>query len=159
MSVIGCIPLFWFSSYFITKYGHFHIILMSECSCLVRLFAYALLIPSWPFSLYLLPAVQLIHGLNFALYWAAAVDAIHKLSPRELTTTSMATLNVAYATFGAAVGNLLWGYVYDKCGGVTTVYNFSALLLIFTIAIWSGSSSLLSAGSLHPVDHKGAGAA
>jgi len=142
-SVIGCVPLFWYSNYFINKYGHFHIIIVTECSCLVRLLAYALLLPSWSLSLYVLPIVQMIHGLNFALYWAAAVDAIHKLSPRELTTTSMAALNVAYATFGAAVGNLVWGYVYETCGGVTSVYNYSALLLIFTIAVFSGSGSLL----------------
>jgi predicted MFS family arabinose efflux permease len=97
--------------------------------------------------LYVLPVVQLLHGFNFALYWAAAVDAIHKLSPKELTTTSMAALNVAYATFGAAVGSFLWGYVYDSYGGVKSVYNCSALLLICTIAVLSGSRSLLNSAN------------
>jgi hypothetical protein len=145
ISVLGCIPLFWYSNYYIAKYGHFNIIFFSECTCVIRLFSYALLSPTWPFSLYVLPVVQLIHGLNFALYWSAAVDAIHKLSPKELNTTSMAALNVAYATFGAAVGNLLFGYVYDLSGGVNSVYNFSAILMILTIGLLSGSGSLLSA--------------
>ena len=55
ISVLGCIPLFWYSSYYIAKYGHFNIIFMSECCCVVRLFAYALLSPSWSLSLYILP--------------------------------------------------------------------------------------------------------
>ena len=55
ISVLGCIPLFWYSTYFIATYGHFNIIFMSECSCVLRLFAYALLSPKWRFSLYVLP--------------------------------------------------------------------------------------------------------
>ena len=54
-SVLGCIPLFWYSTHYIAKYGHFNIIFMSECCCVVRLFAYALLSPSWSLSLYILP--------------------------------------------------------------------------------------------------------
>ena len=54
-SVIGCIPLFWYSSHYIAKYGHFNIIFMSECCCVIRLFAYALLSPSWSLSLYIFP--------------------------------------------------------------------------------------------------------
>ena len=146
-SVLGCIPLFWYSTHYIAKYGHFNIIFMSQCSCVIRLFSYALLSPSWPLSLYVLPVVQLIHGLNFALYWAAAVDAIHKLSPKELNTTSMAALNVAYATFGAAVGSLLWGYVYDSYGGVNSVYKYSALLLMGTIVVLYSSRSLLNSSN------------
>ena len=55
ISVLGCIPLFWYSTYFIATYGHFNIIFMSECSCVLRLFAYALLSPKWRLSLYFLP--------------------------------------------------------------------------------------------------------
>ena len=72
-----------------------------------------------------------------------------RLNDHDLLVCLQAALNVAYATFGAAVGNLLWGYVYDAHIDVTAVYNYAAWLLIITIALLSGSRSLINEAHFH----------
>jgi predicted MFS family arabinose efflux permease len=48
-------------------------------------------------SSYAIMAVQLLlHGFNFALYWATAVEAIKRLAPARLNTSSLATLNMCF---------------------------------------------------------------
>jgi predicted MFS family arabinose efflux permease len=76
----------------------------------------------------------LIHGLNFALYWSASIDAIHKLAPKDLRTICIAVLNVSYHTFGGALGNLIWGIVYDY-HGVVNVYKYAAFLMIGIVVL------------------------
>ena len=147
-SILACLPLFWFSGSLIAKYGHFKLIFASQCSCIARLMMYGMLSPGWSLSLYILPAIQLLHGLSFAVYWAAAIDAIYKLAPKELQTISIAALNVSYYTFGGAVGNLVWGYAYDHFNGAEGVYRYSCVLLVVTVLLFRSRSHLLNSASL-----------
>ena len=143
-SIIACLPLFWYSTTLIAKHGHYNLIFLAESSCVVRLLAYSLLSPSRKLSLYILPGIQLIHGLNFALYWSATVDAIYNLAPVELTTICIAALNVSYYTFGGAVGNILFGFVYDYYGGARCVYLCAVVLLLGTLGLLKSQQSIIN---------------
>ena len=143
-SIVACLPLFWFSCGLILKYGHYNLIFISECTCIARLVLYSLLSPDQSMSLYFLPYIQLLHGMNFALYWSAAIDAIHKLAPKELQTICIAALNVSFYTFGGAAGNVIWGHLYDHSGGIFSVYIYSSLLLVFTVLLLRSQSLILN---------------
>ena len=143
-SILACLPLFWFSGGLIMKYGHYKLIFTSQFTCIARLILYSLLAPDQSMSLYFLPCIQLIHGLNFALYWSAAIDAIHKLAPAELQTICIAALNVSFYTFGGAAGNVIWGHLYDYSKGIFYVYLYSSLLLFCTVVLLRSQCSILN---------------
>jgi MFS_1 like family len=144
-SIMACLPLFWFSGPLIAKQGHFNLIFLSECSCILRLLVYSTLSPRWSLSLYLLPFIQLIHGLNFALYWSTSVDAIYKLAPLDLTTICIAALNISYYTFGGAVGNIVFGHIYDSSGGADAVYKCGGAILILTLLLLKSQEPIITA--------------
>jgi MFS family permease len=137
VSVIACIPLFWYADYFIKHFGHYRVISLSQASCILRLLGYAFVqaLHSYTYrrhtikALTLLLLVQLLHGFNFALFIAAGVDLVSSLAPPDLTTSSLAVFNVVYMTLGPAVGSLLWGLLYDgNTLGVALVYFAAAFL-------------------------------
>jgi hypothetical protein len=145
--IVASIPLFWFSDLLISRHGHFRLMFIAESVCLIRLLSYVILQPGVPGALYFLPIVQVLHGVTFALFWSSAVDAIHKLAPKDLTTSCIAALNVTYFTMAGAVGNVLWGTVYDhNTGGVVTVYWYATFLLVITILVLRQSASIITMG-------------
>jgi MFS family permease len=144
-SIVACLPLFWYSTSLISSYGHYNLIFLAESSCIVRLLAYSLLSPNRSLSLYILPIIQLIHGLNFALYWSASVDAVYTLAPVELTTICIAALNVSYYTFGGAIGNIVFGFIYDYYGGARGVYLCAAVLLVLTLSLFKSQQNIINA--------------
>ena len=112
VSILACLPLFWYSQALIQRYGHHRLIYVAESLAVVRILLYSFLLPEFELSLYLILAVQLLHGFNFALFWSASVDAMFRFSPKDLSTSSMALLNMVYFTGGGAVGSLVWGFIY-----------------------------------------------
>lgn len=152
-SIMACLPVFWYSGPLIARQGHFNLIFLSESCCIIRLLAYSCLSPRWSLSLYILPFIQLIHGLNFALYWSASVDAIYKLSPSDLTTISIAALNISYYTLGGAVGNILFGLIHDSTGGAAAMYRCGCAMLVGTLLLLKSQESIINAAlSRHSAD-------
>ena len=147
-SILACLPLFWYSGPLIAKHGHFNLLFYSELTCLLRLVAYTLLTPAWSWSLYVLPFVQLLHGFNFAVYWSVSTDAIYKLAPKELTTICIAALDVSYFTFGGAVGNILFGHIYEANQGPGSVYWYSFLLLSAILMLFKTQEGAITSALL-----------
>ena len=152
-SIIACIPIFWHSERLIERYGHYKMIFFAEVSCVARLLGYALCPTGWPQSKYFILAIQIIHGVNFALFWSAIVDAMYKFAPKDLSASCMATLNIVYFNLSAAIGNLVWGILYDLSGGVTTVYVTSAIMLAICLA-WFQRTEILITNSLTNLEYK-----
>ena len=145
VSILACLPLFWHSQALIQRYGHHKLIFFSQAVAVLRLVLYSFLLPSFELSIYMLLGVQLLHGFNFALFWSASVDAMHKFSPKDLATSSMALLNMVYFTGGGAVGSLVWGFIYQWSGGVTYVYLISALTLFVNLLYFQAEEGVLAA--------------
>jgi hypothetical protein len=93
-------------------------------------------------ALNVLMAIQLIHGVNFALFWTAAVDAVVILSPPELANSCMASLNMIYFTLGGILGNSCAGYLFDL-GGSLLLYYISAFILAFNVMIFQSYKGTL----------------
>ena len=73
--------------------------------------------------------MHVLHGPSFALFWASSVDAIYKQSPKHLGASCMGVLNMFFNTLGAAIGSLLWGYLYEWFGGMNFGFYFIAILM------------------------------
>ena len=162
VSILACLPIFYYSDKLISKYGHIPMIVFAQVASIIRLLLYVLVHPgnqsiiksmnmtehvaeSRHELLALVLGVSLLHGFSFALFWAAIVDAIFKLGRCSLSATSMAALNVAFFTIGGAVGNFVWGWVYHV-GGVVDVYLFAAGVSVLNVFIFYrfGKVSLVS---------------
>ena len=155
VSIVACLPLFWYSQLLIVKYGHHRLIFVAQALCVLRLVLLSLLVPSWCYSIYAILLVQLLHGFNFALFWSASVDAIFKFSPKDLASSSMALLNMVFFTGGGAVGSLVWGVIYEWGGGVTYVYLISALTLLVNVLFFYSEQHLLARDSILTDSHSG----
>lgn len=142
ISTLSCLPLFWYSDALIKKFGHHKMILIPQYVLFVRVLIYAVLGPSWYFSVYAIACVQLIHGFNFALFWASSVDAIKMLAPPGLRASSMATLNIMFFTLAGVFGNISWGIIYDLYG-ISYVYLGAALTLAVNITYFGGYASVV----------------
>jgi predicted MFS family arabinose efflux permease len=152
-SILSCLPLFWYSESLIRRFGHHKMIYVAQVSCVLRLVGFALLPLHWEPALYMIMGIQLLHGFNFALFWAATVDIIFKLSPKELSTSCMSTLNVIYFTLAQAAGNFIWGYVYDYGGGVFSVYVASAMMLFMNLMYFGTTEDTLKAALAYHSGH------
>lgn len=145
-SILSCLPIFWYSDYLISTYGHFNMILVAQLTCVWRLIAYAVLPVSSVQSLHIIFAIQVFHGMCFALYWAAAIDAIYKLSPKNLTSSCLAMLNVMYFTLSGALGNWFWGWLYSFTDEIKWVYILSASACILLVLNFRSCEGVLKVG-------------
>jgi MFS family permease len=141
IAVTGTVPLFWYSDDLIKRYGVDALIRASQAVCLCRLALCALVTTPSMFgretALNVLAATQLLHGFAFACFWACLVEVVTKLSSQHnLLNGCLAVINALYFTVGAAVGSVLWGYVYDNSpSGMHQVYMLAGCLLACIILI------------------------
>ena len=125
----SCAPVFYYSGQWIEVYGHGQCILVAESIYAMRLLLLALSPYDWAYSKEALLVQHLLHGPSFALFWATSVDAIFKQSPKHLGASCMGVLNMFFNTLGACIGSLLWGYLYEWCGGMAVSFYTVAILL------------------------------
>lgn len=145
-SILSCLPIFWFSDRLISTYGHFNMILVAQVTCVWRLIAYAVLPVNSNQSLHIIFGIQVLHGVCFALYWSAAIDAVYKLSPKNLTSSCLAMLNVMYFTLSGALGNWFWGWLYSFTDEVKWVYILSASCCILLVLSFRQCEQVLKTG-------------
>lgn len=141
VSILSELPIFWYSDYIIASMGHYNMKVVAFGSLALRLLMLSVCSPSLPFSLHIIIASQLIHGINFGMFWVAASDAIYKLAPDHLLTSSMASLNMAYFTCGGTIGNYLWGWLYEWTGGVTSLYVCATGIIYIMLFVLRSSSA------------------
>lgn len=153
MATMSCLPLFWYSEYFIRRFGHHNMMFFAQCVGAVRIAIYALILIIFPlhsrFAAYAIVVSQLMHGCSYALYLAAAVDMMFKLAPKELSVSSLSVLNVVFLTLSAALGNFFWGFVYDYAGGIFSVYVISSLLCFANACYFGALDEELRQSNLH----------
>ena len=125
----SCVPIFYYSASLVEKYGHGNMIFVSSAIMLLRLMLLMILPTTWKYTLNTILVMHLLHGPSFALFWATSVDAIFKQSPKNLSTSCMATLNLFYNVIGACIGSLFWGYMYEILGGMTHSFFLISILI------------------------------
>jgi predicted MFS family arabinose efflux permease len=123
VSVLGAVPAFWYSDKTIKRHGHSLVLLGAQVVCAIRLVLSAAIwtLPAST-ALLLLLLLQLSHSVCFALYWACVVDRVSSAAPSGILNGAVAMVSALYFTVGGAVGNVLWGGVYDSLGSMTGVF-------------------------------------
>jgi MFS family permease len=143
ISVAGSVPFFWYSDALMRRYGHELIFQVSFVVCIFRLVTCAAVMSTMmehkPAALGVIACLQLLHGLTFGAYWSCVIDVVNALSARHgLVSGSVAIINALYFTVGGAIGNILWGCVYDEgraWGGILGVYCMAAALAAAVLAV------------------------
>jgi predicted MFS family arabinose efflux permease len=124
-----CAPVFYYSQLWIDKYGHSQCILFAEYVFFLRLVLFTVTPYNTIYTKPFILLMHVLHGPSFALFWASSVDAIYKQSPKHLGASCMGVLNMFFNTLGAAIGSLLWGYLYEWFGGMNFGFYFIAILM------------------------------
>lgn len=73
---------------------------------------------SYVHSLPLVYAVEILHGVSFALYMTGFMEIIRHLIPARLSTTSQLLLSSSASGAGGAIGALAGGVMFDQLGVV-----------------------------------------
>ena len=139
VSIATSVPVFWYSNDLIRRYGHDFVFQFSYLATMLRLglcaLATKMLADQKHVALSVIAVLQLLHGMTFAGYWSGVIDVVTAMSSkRGLLSGSVAVVNALYFTVGAAVGNLIWGSVYDS-RGIVTVYILAGLLTLLSASL------------------------
>ena len=134
-SILWELPIFYFSSYFLTTIGPKKMTIISLVLLLFRLFLYMLLplilpLQNSKWNLLIL-LVESIHGAAFAFSWAAGIHHIQKIAPESQQSAWIGLFCSIYNNLGGIVGNLIGGWGYESFG-----YFW----------LWSGCSGLIGIG-------------
>lgn len=127
-------PLFWYSDELLKRFGQHNMFLATFSVSIFRLIMCAAvtkyLIHRKFAALCVIAVLQLTHGLTFAGYWSTVISVITASSSRQgLLSGSLALVNALFFTVGAALGNVWWGFVYDKpAAGMVAVYLLAAVV-------------------------------
>lgn len=120
------LPFFFWSENLLLRLGVAKMMLYAQLATLLRLCAYCLVY--WTLSSpVIMLFIDLLHGLSFALWWSAAVYKVNQLMPSSMAATGQGLLSATYGGFGAVIGALLGGVLYQNF--VPNVLWLSSMLL------------------------------
>ena len=80
-------------------------------------------------------AIQALHGLTFGLYWAAAVKGLTLWVPPRLRATGQALYSSISSSLGGAIGYRLAGFGYERLGGASPVYGWTAAVELLALGL------------------------
>ncbi|KAG8181147.1 hypothetical protein JTE90_024443 [Oedothorax gibbosus] len=119
-SIVGGIPFMFFSGWFIRKFGHFNLLVVSMAAYGIRFLWCSYLQNPW----WILP-VEFLHGINYGLYYTV-LGSYAKLSAKPGTeATTQAILSSTHEGLGAGFGCVLSGMGFDYFGGRQTFFYLS----------------------------------
>jgi len=119
------IPVFHYSEKILDILGIRGMIIVAHVAYVVRVFSYCLLTKAW-----LVLAVEVLHGLTYALLWPAGVAFASRSVPPELETTAQGVFGGIFGGLGTACGSLAGGIVYDMLGPKILFFGSGCTLLL-----------------------------
>ncbi len=123
------IPLFFFGSRIVKKFGAVNSVMLSILITSLRLFLYWII--QDPLAAVFL---GLLHGLTFTLFFVASVEYVHKIIPDNLLATGQSLIWAAHYGIGVTLGNIIIGNVYDTISVRTVMlYDAAFAVLIFIL--------------------------
>lgn len=130
------VPIFIYADQIARKLGNFEVFLLSHLTFALRVWAYTLLSPSYPWLILLL---EPLHGITFALMWTAAVQTAKDLAPTGCEATYQSLVSGVHYGLGLGVGSWIAGIIWDLYGA-SYLYRGTALftlgwMLIF-VCLW-----------------------
>ncbi len=101
----------------------------------VRFFTYAIGEPLW-----LMVAVNVVHGMCYAFFFAAVYIFVDEHFPKEARASAQGLFNLLILGLGPFVGSLLWGTLGDRFRTIGGGVDFSTL---FMVPAWLGVAALI----------------
>jgi PPP family 3-phenylpropionic acid transporter len=129
VGTIAEVPVLFFVSRFIKRYGAFALVVFSIAMTGLRFFLLAVA----PGPLFVL-VVQLLNGFNFPLLYVAGVTYSDEHAPAGYRATAQGLFNASMGGIGAAIGGFVGGLLFESVGakGMYLVFCiFVVLVLVF----------------------------
>jgi PPP family 3-phenylpropionic acid transporter len=126
---IAEVPVLFFVSRFIKRFGAFALVVFSIAMTGLRFFLLAVA----PGPLFVL-LVQLLNGFNYPLLYVAGVTYADEHAPSGYRATAQGLFNASMGGIGAAIGGFVGGLLFESMGakGMYLVFCiFVALVLVF----------------------------
>ena len=127
ISVMFEIPIFQIAPNLIKSLGTKKMLIVANVAWIVRALGYALFDHAWIVLL-----LELLHGITFGLFYSAAVHICVQQSPVGMESTMQSLLDMTFAGFGVALGDMLGGVLFDLIGSSATFIVFSILVIVST---------------------------
>ena len=127
ISVMFEIPIFQLAPQLIKSYGTKKMLIIANLAWVVRAIGYTLFDHAWVVLL-----LELLHGITFGLFYSAAVHICVQQSPPGMESTMQSLLDMTYAGFGVALGDMVGGVLFDLIGTSSTFILFSVLVIVST---------------------------
>lgn len=119
------LPLFYFSSIIIRKFGIKTTLLGTICATAVRLLLYSQ-VKNPRAAL----GIELLHGISWSLFWVVCVEYVNSLVKEEWRATGQSLLYAAYFGIGAIAGNYWTGYLYDAKLKIAAIFLLNAGIIV-----------------------------
>jgi nucleoside transporter len=100
-----------------------------------RFFVYSLGDPLW-----LMVAINVVHGMCYAFFFAAVYIFVDEHFPRDSRASAQGLFNLLILGLGPFVGSLLWGTLGDRLRTETGAVDFERL---FLVPAWLGVAAAL----------------
>lgn len=127
LATISEIPALFYSNLLIRRFGLVGLLVIGGSAFGLRALAFSFATEPWqPLAL------QLAHGLTFALVLVAGVEYASQIAPPGLGATAQGLFSGVFNGLGYAIGGLVGGILLDKVGvqGMYRVAGVSALLAV-----------------------------
>ena len=128
ISVLFEIPIFQIAPNLIKSLGTKKMLIIANIAWIVRALGYALFDKAWIVLL-----LELLHGITFGLFYSAAVHICVQQSPPGMESTMQSLLDMTFAGFGVALGDMLGGVLFDLIGSSATFIVFAFLVLVSSL--------------------------
>ena len=108
-----------------------------------RFFVYAIGDPLW-----LMIAVNVVHGMCYAFFFAAVYIFVDEQFPKDARASAQGLFNLLILGLGPFGGSLLWGELADRFRTPTGQVDFETL---FLVPAWLGvAATMLLLVAFHP---------
>jgi nucleoside transporter len=111
----------------------------------LRFFVFAIGDPLW-----LMVAINVVHGVCYAFFFAAVYIFVDERCPRDARASAQGLFNLVILGIGPFAGSLLWGWLADMLRAPDGAVNFSRLFLV--PAILGLAAALVLAVAFRPDD-------
>lgn len=124
ISTLVELPVMFFSSRLLKRFGTFRLLLLSSATSGVRMLLYA-----GVNSLQGILFFQLLNGMTFPLFMIAAVPHANEISPEGMKATGQGLMGAAVSGIGASIGGLAAGLLIGSAGGQAMFFSIGLVVL------------------------------
>lgn len=133
MTVSMELPIFYAMDWLNRKLGYNILMMISQISYIVRVYAYTLLqkdTKNW------IVLIEVLHGLTFGFLWIGAKEYQRLITPMGWQGTFSSLLWMVYGSIGMGLGAIVGGYCFDEIGARDTYKGSGALVgLLFLVRV------------------------